>query len=153
MKRISQKQLNQLDNLYRNGQLDGSKINNWTMLSREDGNSLISKAENTPKQTYQPAEVIVKNFLLEQIRSNELVMQEELLRFIPLATAERLCWMFQSSNKNTEADLSNAQCRRIRILIAKGFLKHKALGEIKNLSRKAAEKLIEEGENNALKEN
>ncbi len=153
MRHISQKQLNQLDILYRNGQLDGGKIDNWTMLSKEDGDSLIHKAKATPEQTYQPAEEIVKNFLLEQIRSNKLVMQEELLRFIAFAAAERLCWMFQSSNKNTEADLSNAQYRRIKTLIAKGFLKHKALSEIKNLSYKAAEKLIEEGENNALQNN
>jgi len=56
MRRISQKQLKQLDNLYRNGQLDGDKIDNWTMLSKEDGNSLIHKAEATPEQTYQPEE-------------------------------------------------------------------------------------------------
>jgi len=49
-------------------------------------------------------------------------MQEELLRFIAFAAAERLCWMFQSSNKNAEADLSNAQYKRIKVLIAKGFL-------------------------------
>ncbi|MFA6714556.1 MAG: hypothetical protein WC082_10270 [Victivallales bacterium] len=152
MKRITRKQLDRLDALYCNGQLDGQRINDWTILSEDEGNKLIIEAEIIPGQTYQPATETLKKVLLKLIRTGRLVLKEYLLRFMSLAAAETLCWMFHSTNKNTEPDITGVQYKRIRVLIAKGFLQNRPTGEIKRLSYKAAEKLIEEGENNALQE-
>ncbi len=152
MKHITQTQLDRLNALYSNGQLDGNLVGDWTVLSLENGMRLIEEAEKIPVQTYQPATETLKEYLLELIRTGNLNMREEVVCFITLSKAEELSWMFHSTDKNAEPDVTHAQAKRIKVLMAKGFLKYRPLGEIKNLSFKKAAKLIEEGEANALNE-
>lgn len=152
MKHMTQKQLARLSALYDNGQLDGQSLGDWTTLSEEDGIRFITEAENVSTGTFSPASETLKTPLRDLIRAGKLILREELLRFMMRPQAAELIWMIQSTDKNTEPDITHAQCRRIKVLMAKGFLKYLPSCEIKCLSFKKAQDLIAEGEDNALKE-
>ena len=152
MKHMTQKQLARLSALYDNGQLDGQSLGDWTTLSEEDGIRLITEAEHVSTGTFSPASETLKTPLLDWIRCGKLTLKEELLRFMMRPQATELIWMIQSTDKNTESDLTHAQSMRIKVLMAKGFLKYLPSCEIKCLSFKQAQELIAEGEENALKE-
>ncbi len=152
MKSCTEKQIEVLEKLYLSGKLDGSLVGDWRILSHDKAERLIVSSRNIAEGTFLPATPLLKEELRNCIQTGELVMENDLLRFMTLAVAEKMVWTVRSSVKNQDTDITFAQSCRIRILIAKGFLKYRPMSEIKSLSWKDAEKLIIEGEDNALNE-
>lgn len=152
MKNISSKQLERLDVLYRNGQFNGASVPDWSRVTETDVEKMIAKAEMMEANTFHPADNVLKEELKRKIQSGSLIMHENELRFLTKIPAGGILWIQKSSNKGQEADITKAQCRRIKVLIGQGFLRHLSGIEINSLSYNAAKELIDEGEQNALEE-
>ena len=65
-------------------------------------------------------------------------------------TGETLLWSVTSNDINREELASNAQYRRVKKLLAEGFLSGGSVKQIRSLTKHMAEKLIREGEENGL---
>ena len=152
MKNISSKQLERLDVLYRKGQFNGSSVPDWSRLTHKDVSRMIANAEEMEANTFHPADRVLKEELRRKVQSGNLIMHENELRFLTKIPAGELLWIQKSSNKGQEADITKAQCRRIKVLIGQGFLRHLSGIEINSLSYNTAKELIDEGEQNALEE-
>lgn len=86
------------------------------------------------------------------LNSGVLPFTPEDARYLNLSGAQTLIWLVFSSNRHRTYTLTKPQQKRIRHLINKGFLPHMSDREIVMLSKEKANRLIEEGENNALYE-
>jgi hypothetical protein len=72
------------------------------------------------------------------------------LKYMTVNMGSVLLWMVTSSELNREELATRAQRKRVKRLIAEGFIRNGSAGKFRNLSFRTAERLIEEGERNAL---
>lgn len=151
MTHLTQDRLNKLDALYVNGQLEGISNAELKSLSMVEIEVLIRECEKIPPQTYQPLTDIMRNELISQIRSGNLKqVSEEDLKYMTEHTASALLWIVASPGRNLERLATRAQRKRVKKLIAEGFLQGGNARQFRNLSCRTADRLIEEGERNAL---
>ena len=102
--------------------------------------------------TYQIPDKSTRESVDKLLDSGVLPFTPEDARYLSLMGANALIWLVYSSNRHRTYVLTKPQQKRIRHLINKGFLPHMSDCEIVMLSKEKANRLIEEGENNALYE-
>ena len=149
---ITSVQLQKLDALYANGQVEGISADQLESFSEDEADLLIQECEEVPPYTFLPMSPDMREELLSLIRSGVLgKVSEADLKYMTVHTGEALLWSVMSSNINREELASTAQRRRIKKLLAEGFLSGGSPRQIRNLTKHMAEKLIREGEYNARK--
>ena len=143
-------QIQKLDALYANGQVEGITNVRLESFSDEEVELLISECEAIPPHTFQPIPAAMRDELLLLIRNGVLQRVSEAdLRYMTVHTGETLLWSVTSNDINREELASNAQYRRVKKLLAEGFLSGGSVKQIRSLTKHLAEKLIREGEENA----
>lgn len=151
MTHITPIQSGKLDALYANGQLEGISAAELESFSSEDVEDLIRQSENVLPHTYRPMPEAMRAELLSLIRSGDLTQVTEAdLKYMTVNMGSVLLWMVTSSELNREKLATRAQRKRVKRLIAEGFIRGGSARKFRNLSLRTAERLIEEGERNAL---
>lgn len=113
---------------------------------------MIFEAGQNLAGTYQIPDKATRESVDKLLDSGVLPFTPEDARYLSLMGANSLIWLVYSSNRHRTYVLTKPQQKRIRHLINKGFLPHMSDREIVMLSKEKANRLIEEGENNALYE-
>lgn len=152
MNTISPEKLEKLDVLYTNGQFAGIAPGEFKYLQESDIDNLIFEAGQNLAGTYQIPDKSTRESVDKLLDSGVLPFTPEDARYLSLMGANSLIWLVYSSNRHRTYVLTKPQQKRIRHLINKGFLPHMSDREIVMLSKEKANRLIEEGENNALYE-
>lgn len=151
MTHLTQKQSEKLDALYANGQLAGITEAELESFSSECIEGLICDSEKVLPRTYRPLPKAMRSELLSLIRSGELIeLSEADLKYMTVNTGSTLLWLNLSSERNREELATRTQRKRVKKLIAEGFVRGASSGRFRNLSFRTAERLIKEGERNAL---
>lgn len=150
MNQMTHEQSEKLEQLYANGQFEGIAPTEISLLTETDARRLIAEAECVVPGTFTPIDQESRAELLALIDSGELPFRHEDIRFLSVYCAETLLWMTMSTDRNREDAISRSQQKRIKILIAKGFLHKLTSVEIRQLSEKKAKELIQQGEETAL---
>lgn len=149
MKQITLEQFDRLDALYANGQFEGVSANEFRVLTELDAQRIIVEAEFVVPGTFTPVDEETRSELKELIDRGQLPFSIDELRYLSVFGAETLIWMSMSGDQNRENAISRSQQKRIKALIAKGFLHKLTPGEILLLSEERADKLILQGEETA----
>ena len=150
MNQMTQEQSEKLEQLYANGQFEGIAPTEINQLTESDAQHLIAEAESAAPGTFTPIDSETRAELLTLIDNGELPFRRGDIRFLSIYGAETLLWMTMSTDKNREEAVSRSQQKRIKALVAKGFLHKLTPVEIRQLSEKKAKELIQQGEETAL---
>ena len=151
MTHLTQKQSEKFDVLYANGQVEGITGAELESFSSEYFDDLIQNCEKIAPHTFRPLPKAMRAELLCLIRSGELIeLTEADLKYMTVNTGSTLLWLNLSSEHNCEELATRAQRKRVKKLIAEGFVRGASSGRFRNLSFRTAERLIKEGERNAL---
>ena len=149
MAQVTSDQMKQLDALYVNGQLEGIDGTLLDSLSEEDAEMLIRQCEEVPPHTYQVMPEEMRTELTALIRRGILPgFSETDLIYMTEDRASTLLWLVTSSALNREVLATRAQRKRVKKMVAEGFLAPGTARQFVNLTRRTAEALIEEGEKN-----
>ena len=149
MAQVTSDQMKQLDALYVNGQLEGIDGTLLDSLSEEDAEMLIRQCEEVPPHTYQVMPEEMRTELTALIRRGILPgISETDLIYMTEDRASSLLWLVTSSDLNREVLSTRAQRKRVKKMVAEGFLAPGTARQFVNLTRRTAEALIEEGEKN-----
>ncbi|WP_288613589.1 hypothetical protein [uncultured Victivallis sp.] len=149
MAQVTSDQMKQLDALYVNGQLEGIDGTLLDSLSEEDAEMLIRQCEEVPPHTYQVMPEEMRTELTALIRRGMLPgISETDLIYMTEDRASTLLWLVTSSDLNREELATRAQRKRVKKMVAEGFLAPGTARQFVNLTRRTAEALIEEGEKN-----
>ncbi|MBO4630654.1 MAG: hypothetical protein J5858_01890, partial [Lentisphaeria bacterium] len=100
--------------------------------------------------TYSPLDGTTREDLEVMLSSGKFPFNRSDLRYLSVIGAETLLWMSFSGDRNREYVITKSQQRRLRSLIDRGFLHKMSEREILLLSEEKADKLILQGEENAL---
>ncbi len=152
MNQMTHEQSEKLEQLYANGQFEGIAPTEINLLTESDAQHLIAEAARVAPGTFTPIDPDTRAELLTVIDNGELPFRRDDIRFLSIYGAQTLLWMTMSPDNNHEYAISRPQQKRIKALIAKGFLHKLTSVEILQLSEKKAQRLIQQGEKNALYE-
>jgi len=150
MKRITKEQFARLDMLYAHGQFEGIAPGELSKLTSADAKIIIQQADQVMPGTYSPIDDTTRADLETMLDAGKLPFVRDDLRYLSVIGAETLLWLSFSSDRNREYVVTPSQQRRIRNLINRGFLHKMTEREILLLSEEKADKLILQGEENAL---
>ncbi|MBO4632801.1 MAG: hypothetical protein J5858_12830 [Lentisphaeria bacterium] len=150
MNRITKEQVARLDMLYAHGQFEGIAPGEFSKLTSADAKILIQKAEQVMPGTYSPIDETTREDLEVMLSGGKFPFTPDDLRYLSVIGAETLLWLSFSSDRNREYVITKSQQRRLRSLIDRGFLHKMSEREILLLSEEKADKLILQGEENAL---
>ncbi len=120
------------------------------MLTNLDMERIISEAELVAPGTFFPVDEDTRQELKRLIERKLIPFDMEDIRYLSTFGAETLIWLGMSGDQNRENTISPSQQKRIKSLIAKGFLRKLSAREIRLLSEEKADKLIQQGEELAL---
>jgi len=150
MNKYRKNQIKMLQELYDAGKFADIPMKMIQAMSYEELENFILLKQRIPAGTIEPMMENYRKALLEMIDAGNLCIAKNDLNFMSQRKAEKFYWMGRNSIADKITMCNKEQYKRLRSMRKEGIISYMTDEQIGNLTARAAELLLAEGEENIL---